>query len=526
MFSSTSLLGEYIIRKKGAFMRLILFAVFFIFTCEIIKAEPVIIKIANTPENSTILQSVKYDPVSEHFGKQFIEVIIDRSSLSAFDSAKSRYETIPLMLANINDYPDTAATLAAMQDLNTRFPAITSLSTIGNSQLQARPMYMLKISDNASTREDETVIWIDGMHHAREPVGMMCSMKIATYLCENYATNATVKAYVDTMEIYIVPIMNPEGYEYFRSTINNGSQWWRKNLRDNNTNSIIDTYDGVDLNRNYDSNWNFGSSGSSDPESLVYKGPEVFSEAETTAKRNQVLALQPLAAITYHQYGEIIYYSNGVNNHSVGESALISSIGSSIASAISKVSGGTYDYANDYSNEPMSYYWMYQKAGAFEFLIETATSFLPDYSNSQTVATNNLQGAIALFNRCLNGPGIQGIVYDKDGLPISAQVDIVQYKNADLAIRRSDPTFGRYRRLTANGTYTLEVRATGYKTKQISGIVVNNEWVTVDVHLEEGIDEPDPVIPVTFATYPNPFSSEAVIRFDYDGVEPVTITNI
>ncbi len=501
--------------------KLILFTCIIAFFAGVVQSAPIIIKLPNTEANRSILSAIPHDPVSEHMRKDYLEAIIDDSTLTAFDTVKGEYEYIPILYAGIDDYPDNDENYAAMLDLATRFPNITQLTTIGYSQRQNKPIYMLKISDNAASREDEPVIWIDGMHHAREPATMVCSMTIATYLCENYGINSSATSFVNNLEIYIVPILNPEGYDYFRATID--GSWWRKNLRDNNTNNLIDLYDGVDLNRNYDSSWNFNSSGSSDPTSLVYKGPQVWSESEVRAKRDLVLELHPLAAITYHQYGQIIFYSNGVDGHSVGESSLITSIAQSIATSIPKLSSGTYDIGGGYENEPMSYYWMYQSAGVFEYLIETATSFLPDYTTARSVAQDNLQGAITLLNRCVNGPGIQGIIRDSNGNPISAQVDILQYKNDDLGIRISNEEFGRYRRFTTNGTFTLEVVAPGHKTQRITGITVNNSWVTVDVQLEEGVDDPDPIVPDTIIASPNPFTSTVAITCAYAGSEPAQL---
>lgn len=481
---------------------------------------PIIVTLPNTESNRQLLTTIPHDPVSEHPRKDFLEVIVDDSSLLAFSAIRNTIQTTQISFAGIDDYPDNDENYAAMLDLATRFPDIAQLSIIGYSQRQNKPIYMLKISDNAATKEDEPVVWIDGMHHAREPATMVCAMTIAAYLCENYGTNVHATSFVNNLEIYIVPILNPEGYDYFIATIN--GSWWRKNLRDNNSNDTIDLYDGVDLNRNYNSGWNFNTSGSSDPTSLVYKGPHVWSESEVKAKRDQVLSIRPLAALTYHQYGQIIFYSNGVNNHSVGESSLITSIAQSIAVSIPKLSSGTYDIGGGYENEPMSYYWMYQSAGVFEYLIETATSFLPDYTTAQTVANQNLNGAITLFNRCINGPGIQGVIYDSEGNPISARVEILQYKNDDLGARVSDSTFGRFRRFTTNGTFSIDVSAPGHKTKRITGISVNNAWVTVDVYLEAGSDEPV-VVPNTISAFPNPFSRSVTIECEYTGFESAQV---
>ena len=76
--------------------------------------------------------------------------------------------------------------------------------------------------------------------------------------------------------------MNPDGYEYSRST----DRMWRKNRRKNENSKC----DGVDLNRNFDKG--YGDYSSDDPCQEDYRGPEAFSEPEARALRDYVLKLQ------------------------------------------------------------------------------------------------------------------------------------------------------------------------------------------------------------------------------------------
>ena len=58
---------------------------------------------------------------------------------------------------------------------------------------------------------------------------------------------------VDNYEIWVIPILNPDGYIYDRD---DPDRFWRKNMRDNNGNDRnTDECDGVDLNRNFPLHW-------------------------------------------------------------------------------------------------------------------------------------------------------------------------------------------------------------------------------------------------------------------------------
>jgi carboxypeptidase T len=112
---------------------------------------------------------------------------------------------------------------------------------------------------------------------------------------------------VNNREIFIIPCMNPDGWEYNRVDEPNGGGGWRKNRRNNGDGTF-----GVDLNRNWGIDWAncsgaSSSCGSSNTSSDVYWGPSAFSEPETQAVRNFVITHHLTAMIDQHAFGP--YYS-------------------------------------------------------------------------------------------------------------------------------------------------------------------------------------------------------------------------
>ena len=80
--------------------------------------------------------------------------------------------------------------------------------------------------------------------------------------------------------IHILPVANPDGYAYSRST----DRLWRK-TRSNNS---CGAGEGADPNRNWDFHWSeTGASG--DSCSQTYYGPEPFSEVKALLRRTQSL---------------------------------------------------------------------------------------------------------------------------------------------------------------------------------------------------------------------------------------------
>src|SRR5678815_5596900 len=75
-------------------------------------------------------------------------------------------------------------------------------------------IFMVKISDNAGTDENEPEILYTGLHHARELISVSEIIYYMWYLLDNYHTNPMIKDIVDHTEMYFVPVVNPDGLDY------------------------------------------------------------------------------------------------------------------------------------------------------------------------------------------------------------------------------------------------------------------------------------------------------------------------
>ncbi len=435
------------------------------------------------------LKNLDLDYATEGLKDQ-IDIIVDRRQLEAIKNLGFQYELLPAInKANLYDseYHTYEEMLAELDSLQQVYPDITSLHQIGVSQQYRIPIWAIKISDNASIDEDEFTVLYDGVHHAREPIGLESCMVLINHLLSEYGSDPQITKIVDNIEIWIIPILNTEGYTYL---VDNdlSSPWWRKNQRDNNENNQFDSdVDGVDLNRNYD--YQFTSGGSPDFSSWTYRGPYPFSESEVAAKRDLALRERFLCSVTYHSYGEIIYYSRGTEGSTIPETPLIDQFANSVASRIPKLSeAGHYDTGGSTSSTNMSYPWMFVVAGAYEVLIETGTEFIPPGRIGLKVAFDNLKGAMYLLEKTIAGPGIRGHVKDAvTDSPLVADVKILQYFRSGLTPRKSEIKYGRFHRFASPGAYTLEASAPGYSPKTINNVVVNpTGWTDVEIPLEGG----------------------------------------
>lgn len=175
---------------------------------------------------------------------------------------------------------------------------------------EGRPIYWLRLSDNADVDEDEPEVLYTALHHAREPNSLAQMIYYMWYLLENYESNVEVKYLVDNTEMYFIPIVNPDGYVFNEISNPEGGGLWRKNRY-----AIDSTVFGVDLNRNYGYEWGFDNEGSSNnPNRDTYRGPEAFSEPETKAVRDFCNNHNFRIALNYHTFGNLLIYPWGFND--------------------------------------------------------------------------------------------------------------------------------------------------------------------------------------------------------------------
>ncbi|MGQ9817661.1 MAG: M14 family zinc carboxypeptidase [bacterium] len=352
-------------------------------------------------------------------------------------------------------------------------PGITKLETLGVSTRDSLPILTIKISDNPAIKEDEPAILFNGIHHAEELLGCEVCLYLLNDLVTKYGVDSAITYWINNTEIYIIPILNPEGHNVVMSGLDT---IWRKNKRDNNNNGFFDTdSDGVDLNRNYDFNWALGGSG--DPSSENYRGPYPFSENETRIIRDLAQENHFVFDVCYHcvrtGQGELVYYPWRWGTQFSIDHPFIKRIADTLAAKIINDAGnGTYVSMYGYATEGTARNWLYGVCGTFAYTIEVSRSCYPPGYLVDSICKRNLAGAYYLLERTF-GSSITGIVTDSiTNQPLSAEVRLINYYDSTLAPRMSEPLYGRYRRIVNPGTYSIQFLKSGYQTITFDSIVV------------------------------------------------------
>jgi len=242
----------------------------------------------------------------------------------ATNSTGALASTAAQVVAAINADPAASALVTAYTYANNAGAGIVpvrakvTLSDFLNAppSVQRGPFQMRVLRIGKQRDGSKVGVFIYCQQHAREWVTPITCVETAQRLLVNYATDPTTKAYVDNLDIFILPSVNPDGGH--ASFYDNSGQ--RKNLVDycpiTATTGAIGGRNnwGVDLNRNnsvgsiFDGY--FGSNSSCSDE--TFSGPSELSEPEI---RNEHWVVDTYTnikfAINIHTHGGYFMWAPG-----------------------------------------------------------------------------------------------------------------------------------------------------------------------------------------------------------------------
>lgn len=277
-------------------------------------------------------------------------------------------------------------------------PTLARLSQIGQS-VQGRPLRLVRITGPGTPAEQNarTAIVVICNQHAREWKTPLAGTYIVEQLLSLYASDPQVQQLVNSIDLYLVPSVNPDGFVYSRTV----EALWRKNRRDN----PATTCDGVDLNRNWSHLWGLDNVGSSpSPCSETYRGAAgPLSEPELQQIDVLVRQLRDQRRLAMfwdvHSFGQLILYPWGYTAQparDVAEHARLSTITQNAIRTVrnrtwTAAPGSTGLYftngtANDYG---------YAVGRAMSWTIEIGQAFQPPVTEIQPVISEVWAGFLA-----------------------------------------------------------------------------------------------------------------------------------
>ncbi|XP_049430091.1 carboxypeptidase A4 [Epinephelus fuscoguttatus] len=267
-----------------------------------------------------------------------------------------------------------------MDTLVAQYPNLVSKQEIGRSY-ENRPMYVLKFSTGGNKRP---AIWIDTGIHSREWVSPATGLWTANKIATDYGKDTSLTSLLNTMDIYMLLLTNPDGYAYTHSK----DRMWRKTRSENPGSRCR----GVDPNRNWDAGF-AGPGASKNPCSDSYHGPSAHSEIEVKNVVNLIKSHGNFKSfISIHAYSQLLMYPYGYSCKNVAHQPELDSVGraavqkltslygtqykvGSICKIIYQASGGSIDWSYDVGIK-YSFAFELRDTGRYGFILP-ANQILP-----------------------------------------------------------------------------------------------------------------------------------------------------
>eukprot|EP01088_Endostelium_zonatum_P020975 TRINITY_DN8003_c0_g1_i1.p1 TRINITY_DN8003_c0_g1~~TRINITY_DN8003_c0_g1_i1.p1 ORF type:complete len:465 (-),score=121.00 TRINITY_DN8003_c0_g1_i1:48-1442(-) len=332
-----------------------------------------------------------------------------------------------------------------LQEIASNYSSITRLFSLGDS-VQNRHIYCLHISDNPNLNEplEPEFRYVANMH-GDETVGRELLVQFITLLTSSYGHDTRLTSLVNSTSIYIVPTMNPDGYELKR----------RSNAR------------GFDLNRNFPDQFNRGTN------------PQ---QKETTALMTFFRSRSFVLAANFHGGSVVANYPFDGNQRvqsgsyaAAPDDSIFKALASTYADSNSRMKASN-EFPNGITNGAEWYVlyggmqdYGYLHYGDLELTIELSNVKNPRESELARYWEENKESMIRYLE--FVHKGVYGEVKEKSGGKVVTEAKITVGHLMWVGVDKEN---GDYYKMLLPGQYSIKCEAKGYKT------------VTGTVRVEEG----------------------------------------
>lgn len=349
----------------------------------------------------------------------------------------------------------------------TQYPSVCRVDTLGSST-QGREIWVVLISDNPDTEEDEPEFKYVSTIHGNEPLGTELCMLLVDRLLTGYGVDSRITDLVDTTAISIVPLMNPDGYE-------SGS---RTNAQRYDLNRSFPIY-ATDFTGTLFDGESLGDSG---------RPVEVGHVMRWSAANSFTLSanFHTGALVVNYPYDDDgspsgwdtptpddLLFEDVARRYSRENPPMWASAffedGITNGCAWYRITGGMQD-------------WNYRYVACNEVTIELCDTYAPAPSAFPSLWEDNEEAMLRYIEAV--HIGVRGLVTEKrTGAPVWAKVSVENNAHAVY----TDPDVGDYHRMLLPGTYALRYSAPGYTSCYEAGVVVGTgSAVRRDVVLVSG----------------------------------------
>ncbi len=388
----------------------------------------------------------------------------------------------------LHTYDETMTLLQTWADT---YPSIARIVDVGTS-VEGRHLRCIVISDNVDTEEYEPEVRVIGTIHGNEEIANEVVLYLTERLLTDYGMVSAVTELVDGMEIWLQPLVNPDGYVISRRS---------------NANY-------VDLNRNLSYQWD-----SSDGELHPFSQPETRALADYSGGDEQYVPDDVedntfVLGLTHHSGAVCLNYVWNYQYTDAADKAHIwhnlcqdYSDGCEDSSYYSNLDDGWGNYGDGYQNydymdaicEGAEWYptngdvndWSYGERGCIDTTTELSDGQYGSFPEGDIIdfCDANYHGQMAYLEYA--DDGLHGTAKDTAGVPVLCTITVNDPTHSPMrteAFMYNDPTvIGDYWLPLDDRTYDVTFSADGYIPQTFEGVVVTGETTTpIDVVFEAG----------------------------------------
>ncbi len=389
-----------------------------------------------------------------------------------------------------DSYPSYGQYVTLMQGFQKGYPKLCRIISIGKS-VQGRALLFAHLGHQDTARPALPVFMYTSTMHGDETTGYILMLHLIDYLLSNYGREATITHLLDSVDIWINPLANPDGTYAGGDTSVYGATRFNANH--------------IDLNRNYpDPNTGEHPDGNAwQPETKAFMA---FAEAHPfvlscNMHTGSEVANYPWDTWSFRTADDAWWqqvcrqYADTV--HAYARAGYLTALDNGITNGYDwySITGGRQDYMNYFRHDR-------------EFTLELSYNKMPPADSLPKYWDYNYRSLVQYIHQVLKG--LRGTVTDSvTGRKLKAEVFAVNHDNHHSEVF-SDSVTGCYFRPIYPGVYDFRYSAAGYKTKTIRNVQIKNgKPLVLNVQLApehtSGIGEQNRN---RIGIYPNPVTDE------------------
>ena len=302
-----------------------------------------------------------------------------------------------------------------LKDMQAQHPDLVRGFTLKTKTFEGRDIQAVEIASDVNSGDDgRPVLFLNGIHHAREWPATEVLMEFAWDVLKNHGTDPQLARILRDVRIVLQPYTNVDGFLVSRAALGQpdpdsdagfvyslttgvvimgGSFGYkRKNCNPHPApyaGQPCELNIGTDNNRNYPHTWG-GGGASTNPNSQSYRGPGPGSEPETKAVQELHLTLNAPVLLSMHNIAAKVLRPPGTEAEGFSpDEAALKELGRRMAEPagytneygwqLYDVTGGTKD-------------WAYAVTGSFGYTIETGPANGDFHGSYQSVVIDQYEG--------------------------------------------------------------------------------------------------------------------------------------